>query len=130
MGYDISMTEDFMNIFIYVLLGLTAGALSGILGIGGGIIVIPALVFFFSMPQLTAQGTTLAMMLPPIGLLAAWTYYRHGYVDVTAAAFICAGFLIGGLFGAKLAVALPGDIIKKIFGIFLFAVSLRMIFFK
>lgn len=104
--------------------------MSGLIGIGGGTIIIPALVYLFGLGQHQAQGTTLAIMIPPIGLLAAWTYWRHGYVNLSMAAFICLGFFLGGLFGAKIAVALPQDLLKKIFGLALLLISLRMIFSK
>jgi len=119
-----------MNIVLCLLLGLVAGVLSGILGIGGGIIIIPAMVFLFGMSQHTAQGTTLALMVPPIGLLAAWTYYKAGFVDLKVAAFICLGFFIGGLLGAESAVTIPEPILKKIFGTALLLVSLKMILGK
>lgn len=119
-----------MNIFLYILLGVVAGIFSGLIGIGGGIIIVPALVLLFGLSQHTAQGTTLALMVPPIGLLAALAYYKQGYVDLKMAAFICIGFFIGGLLGAKFAVGIPEAILKKIFGIVLLAVSARMIFFK
>ncbi len=77
-----------MNILCYLILGSVAGALSGALGIGGGIIIVPSLVLLFGLSQHTAQGTTLALMVPPIGLLAAWTYYKQGFVDIKIAAFI------------------------------------------
>jgi len=118
------------NIFLYLLLGLAAGTLSGLIGIGGATVIIPALVLLFGMTQYTAQGTTLAMMVPPIGVLAAWMYYQKGYVDLKIAGFMCIGFLIGGLLGAKFAIGIPEHILKKMFGIFLLIVSLRMIFFK
>jgi uncharacterized protein len=82
------------------------------------------------MSQHQAQGTTLAMLIPPIGLLAAWTYYRAGYVDVPAAAYICLGFVVGGLIGAKVATNLPSPVLQKIFGIALLLISLKMIFSK
>jgi uncharacterized membrane protein YfcA len=119
-----------MNIFLYLLLGLVAGIFGGLLGIGGGIILIPAMVFLFGMSQHTAQGTTLALMVPPIGLLAAWAYYKQGFVDLKVAAFICLGFFIGGLLGAKFAVEIPEPILKKVFGIVMLGVSLKMILGK
>jgi uncharacterized membrane protein YfcA len=119
-----------MSIFLYMLLGLVAGILSGLIGIGGGIIIVPALVLLFGLSQHTAQGTTLALMIPPIGLLAALAYYKQGFVDLKIAAFICVGFFIGGLLGAKFAIGIPETTLKKIFGIVLLAVSIRMIFFK
>ncbi len=117
-----------MTNLLFVSLGLLAGALSGLLGIGGGILVVPALVFFFGLTQQQAQGTTLAMMVPPIGILAAWTYYRYGLVDIKAAAFLCIGFFFGGFFGAKLAASLSNPVLEKIFGAFLLLVSLKLIF--
>ncbi|MCK5225957.1 MAG: sulfite exporter TauE/SafE family protein [Planctomycetes bacterium] len=119
-----------MTIFLYLLLGITAGVFSGLVGIGGASIIIPALVLGFGLSQHLAQGTALALMVPPIGLLAAWTYYKSGFVDFKIAAFICIGFFIGGLVGAKFAVVIPEAIIRKIFGVVLFIVSLRMIFAK
>jgi uncharacterized membrane protein YfcA len=118
------------NIGLYLLLGLIAGIASGLIGIGGGIIIIPALVFLFGMSQHTAQGTTLAFLVPPVGILAAWTYYQKGYVDLKIAGFMCLGFILGGLIGAKIAVGIPDYILKKIFGVFFLVISLRMIFFK
>jgi uncharacterized membrane protein YfcA len=118
------------NILLYLLVGLTAGVLSGLIGIGGGVIIIPALILMFGLSQHTAQGTTLALMVPPIGILAAWTYYKAGFVDLKIAAFICIGFLIGGFFGAQFAVGIPEHILKKIFGIFLLIISLKMILLK
>jgi uncharacterized membrane protein YfcA len=119
-----------MNIFLYVLLGVIAGILSGLIGIGGGIIIVPALVLLFGLSQHSAQGTTLALMVPPIGLLAAWTYYKTGFVDLKIAGLICIGFFLGGLIGAKFATKIPDDILRKIFGIALLLASLRMIFYK
>lgn len=111
----------------YMALGLVAGVLSGLVGIGGGIVIVPALVVLFGFTQHTAQGTTIALMIPPIGILAAWAYYNHGYVDLTAAAIICLGFLLGGYFGAKLAVSLPKFYLEKIFGLTLLLISLKML---
>jgi len=119
-----------MNVFFYLLLGLIAGTLSGLIGIGGAIIIIPSLVILFGLSQHTAQGTTLALMVPPIGLLAAWTYYKQGFVDFKIAGLICLGFFFGGLVGAKFATDIPEDILRKIFGVILLVSSLKMIFFK
>jgi hypothetical protein len=116
------------DMLLYILLGLVAGALSGLIGIGGGIVVIPALVFLFGLSQHQAQGTTLALLVPPIGLLAAWTYYSHGYVDLRIAGLLCVGFFVGGLLGAKLAVGLSGPVLEKLFGVALLLISLKMIF--
>jgi hypothetical protein len=117
-----------VNVIIIIILGLIAGVLGGLLGIGGGIIIIPALIFLFGFSQHMAQGTTLALMVPPIGLLAAWQYYKQGYVDLKIAGLICVGFFVGGFFGAKFANQIPDQILRKVFGVFLLLISLRMIF--
>ncbi len=83
------------NIIAYLLLGLAAGILSGLVGIGGGILIVPALVFLFGFSQQQAQGTTLALLVPPIGILAAWTYYQTRLCQFTSRAFIAAGFIVG-----------------------------------
>ena len=119
-----------MNVFLYLLLGLVTGIFSGLIGIGGAIIIIPSLVLLFGLSQHTAQGTTLALMVPPIGLLAAWTYYKQGFIDFKIAGLICLGFFFGGLVGAKFATEIPDDILRQIFGGRLLASSLRMIFYK
>lgn len=112
-----------------VLLGLMAGIFSGLVGVGGGVIIVPALVFLFGLSQESAQGTTLALMVPPVGILAAWTYYKHGYVDVKVAVLICLGFLIGGLLGSRFAVDLPAITLQRIFGISLLLLGVKMLFF-
>ena len=115
---------------VSIILGLITGVASGFLGIGGGIILIPALIYIFGLTQHQAQGTTLALMIPPIGLLAALQYYREGNVKLGLAGFICLGFFFGGLIGAIFAHKVPEPILKKIFGIFMLIVSLKMIFSK
>lgn len=115
---------------LFILLGLLAGTFSGVVGLGGGVVIVPALVFLFGLSQQQAQGTTLALLVPPIGILAAYTYYQQGYVDLKIAALICIGFILGGWIGAKIAVNLPQDILKKVFAISLFFISLKMFFSK
>lgn len=122
--------RDTMDTFLLILVGLAAGILSGLLGIGGGILIVPCLVFIFGLSQHTAQGTTLALMIPPIGLLAAWTYYKQGHVDIRMAALICLGFFVGGLFGAKLAGLINGALLQKLFGVALLITALKMILAK
>lgn len=112
----------------FLLLGTLAGIVSGLIGIGGGVLITPALIFLFKFSQHQAQGTTLALLVPPIGLLAAWTYYQQGYVDLKAAVLICLGFFLGGLLGAKFAVSVPDHILEKIFGTTLIAIGLKMFF--
>jgi uncharacterized membrane protein YfcA len=119
-----------MQVFLFLMVGVAAGVLSGFIGIGGGIIIIPALVLLFGFSQHLAQGTTLALMVPPIGLFAAWIYYKAGFVDLKAAAIICIGFVIGSLLSAKFATGIPEPILRKVFGGILLLVSLKMIFAK
>jgi uncharacterized membrane protein YfcA len=116
--------------FLYLLLGFIAGTFSGLIGIGGGTIIVPALIFLFGMSQHLAQGTTLALLVPPIGFLAAWTYYKQGYVDLRIAALICMGFFFGGLLGAKIATRLSNILLERVFGVALLLISLKMIFAK
>lgn len=119
-----------MNIALLLLLGLITGCFSGFLGIGGAIIMIPALVYFFGLNQHLAQGTTLALMVPPIGLLAAWQYWRNGHVNLHIAIWVAVGFFVGGLVGALLANRVPDILLRKIFGVFLALIALKMIFSK
>jgi uncharacterized membrane protein YfcA len=119
-----------MSQLLFVLLGLVAGVFGGMMGLGGGIIIIPALVYLFGFSQHQAQGTSLLIMVPPITLLAAWQYYSKGHVRLDVAGFICLGFLVGGLIGANFAQGISGPMLKKIFGGVLFLVSMRMILSK
>lgn len=117
-----------MSIFLTIFVGLAAGIAGGFLGIGGGIIMVPALVLFFGMTQHQAQGTVLATMVPPIGLLAAMKYYYAGNVKIKIAVFLCLGFFVGGLLGAQGAHYISETLLKRIFGIVLFFISIRLIF--
>ena len=119
-----------MNAIIYIMLGIVAGILGGMFGIGGGTILIPAFVFLLGLTQHQAQGTTLAIMVPPIGLLAAWRYYHSGNVKLNIAAYVCLGFFFGGLLGAHLIQNVPELALKKLFGIYLAFIALKMIFGK
>lgn len=116
-----------MYILSCILVGLAAGTVGGLVGLGGGIIMIPAMIYLFGMSQHMAQGTSLAVMLPPIGLLAALEYYRHGNADLKVAGLICLGFFFGGYFGARLANALPNLSLQRVFAIALLLISLRML---
>jgi hypothetical protein len=115
------------TVILYVLLGITAGTLSGLIGIGGGVIIVPALVFVFGLSQHAAQGTTLALLVPPIGILGAWTYWKQGDVDIRIAAFICLGFLLGSLLGARVATQLPNLLLGRIFGGATVLIGLKML---
>jgi len=114
----------------YILLGLMTGLCAGFLGIGGGLIMIPALVYIYGLTQHQAQGTSLAVMIPPITFLAALRYYQSGNVKVGMAAFIACGFVLGGLIGAHYVQYIQGAVLRKIFGGALLLASLRMIFMK
>jgi hypothetical protein len=116
------------NIVLYITLGLAAGALSGMIGIGGGVIIVPALVLLFGLSQQQAQGTTLAMLIPPVGVLAAYAYYRQGLVNLEIAGFICVGFFFGSFLGARIATGLSNATLEKIFGVALLAIAVKMLF--
>ena len=122
-----------MNITILLLLiltGLVTGAFAGIMGLGGGLIMIPALVFIFGFSQQQANGTSLAVMLPPIGLFAAWNYYKAGYVNLKYALIIAVAFMIGSYFSSAWATKIPELTLRKIFSITLFLLAIKMFFTK
>ena len=119
-----------MQWLAFIFLGLLAGLLSGFMGVGGGILIIPALVYFFKLTQHQAQGTSLAVLVPPIGLLAAWRYYASGNVKLGIAALICLGFVFGGWIGAVVADKLPDLLLKRCFGALLLFFAVRMLLGK
>lgn len=112
---------------LYIATGVLAGTFSGFFGLGGGIIVVPLLVLLFGFSQHAAQGTSTAMMIPPIGLFAAWVYLKNGHVNLPAAIALCIGFTFGALWGARLAELVAEPVLRKIFGLFLLATSLRLL---
>ncbi len=116
------------TIIILIIIGVAAGILSGLVGVGGGLIIVPALVYFVAFSQKAAQGTSLGILLLPVGILAVLQYYQKGYVDIKVVLIVSAGFLIGGWLGSKLAVSLPVATIKKIFAIFMLLTALKMLF--
>ncbi len=118
------------DIILLIVIGLMAGIVGGTLGVGGGIIIVPALVFFFGMTQHMAQGTSLAVLLFPVGLFAVLNYYKKGYVNFKFALILIAAFLLGSYIGSALSVNIPDRILKKIFGLLMLVVSVRMIFGK
>ncbi len=115
-----------MTYIIAIGIGAAAGLASGLMGIGGGVIIIPALVFMLGFDQHMAQGTSLAAMVPPIGLLAAYVYYKSGHVNIPAAALIAAGFILGGMIGAKVVINIDDGVLRKVFGIVLLLLAVRM----
>ncbi|MFA4889289.1 MAG: sulfite exporter TauE/SafE family protein [Candidatus Omnitrophota bacterium] len=119
-----------MSPLFYLFIGLVSGVFGGMFGVGGASIMVPAMVLFSGLNQHQAQGTALAALLPPVGILAVLRYYQAGNVKVSIAAFICLGFLFGGYFGAGLVQHIPSLILKKMFGVFLLAIALNMIFKK
>jgi uncharacterized protein len=118
------------TILILIMIGIMAGVFGGLFGIGGGLIMIPALVFFLNTDQHLAQGTSLAVMLPPIGLLAAYNYYKAGQVNIWYAVIIATAFIAGGYFGSKIALNLSETTMKRVFGVFLLLYALKLIFTK
>lgn len=116
-----------MNMIIFLVLGLCAGIVSGLIGIGGGIVIVPALVYIFGFSQHMAQGTTLAMLIPPIGILAALSYFKSGHVNLPVAGLLCLGFVLGGYLGARFAISFPEAILRKVFGVCLLCVAGYMI---
>ncbi len=119
---------DTVTMLILVLIGLVAGIVSGMVGLGGGIIIIPALIYLLGLDQHTATGTSLALMLPPIGLLAAINYYKTGHLNLTYAIVIAVAFFFGGYFGSKLALVIPEALMRKIFAVGLLLFAIRMFF--
>jgi uncharacterized membrane protein YfcA len=105
-----------LSYFGFLLIGAFTGAIAGMFGIGGGVFVIPAMVYLFGFSQKAATGTSLAMLLPPIGLLAFLEFYRSGYVNVAAAILLIAGFVAGSWLSAGYTVALPDLLLKRLFG--------------
>lgn len=114
---------------LLLLIGLLAGILSGLVGVGGGIIVVPALIFFVGFTQKEAQGTSLGLLLLPIGILAVLNYYNKGLIDVKVVGAMAVGFLLGGFLGSKLALAISEDAVKKIFAVVLFYTGFKMLGF-
>jgi uncharacterized membrane protein YfcA len=117
-----------MSNALFVAIGLCAGVLSGLFGIGGGILVIPALMLLAKFPAQTATGTSLAMFLLPIGALGAWAYYKEGHVRVVPALLIALGIFLGAYVGARLALRMSPLALKRAFALFLIVVSARMWF--
>lgn len=114
-------------VLILILIGLFAGMLSGLIGVGGGIIIVPCLIYFLGFNQYEAQGTSLGLLLLPIGILAVINYYNKGYIDVKYVAIMAVSFVIGGWLGSKVSLVLSEDALKKIFAIILFYTAFKML---
>jgi len=113
--------------WLMLLVGLAVGVVSGIVGIGGGILFVPALIFFAGMSQHKAQGTSLGALLAPVGIFAFWEYYRKGNADLKVALILAVGFLVGGYFGAAGAQHIPELWLRRIFAVTLLAVGGKML---
>ena len=118
------------QIITLLFIGLAAGIMSGMLGIGGGIIVVPLLVYFLGFSQQAAQGTSLGLLLPPLGILAVLNYYKAGFVDLKAVVIMSLTFLLGSYLSSKFVVNIPESIVKKIFAVFLLFYSAKLFFGK
>ncbi len=124
------MRMSITTVLILVLIGLAAGILSGFAGVGGGVIIIPALIMLLGMSQFEAQGTSLAMMIPPIGILAAINYYKDGYINWKYALILAIFFVVGGYLGSKLALSISQSMVKKSFAVFIILIGVKMFFDK
>jgi len=120
---------DVQIILILLLIGVAAGMLGGMVGVGGGIIIVPALVYFLGMSQMNAQGTSLALIMLPVGLLGVLQYHKQGYVDFKIVMVIAAGFVLGSFFGSKISLSLPQETVKKFFAVLMILIAVKMLFF-
>lgn len=114
-------------IITLVIIGLASGMLSGLVGVGGGIIIVPALVFFLGFSQLQAQGTSLGLLLLPVGILAVMNYYQKGHIDLKVVGIMSVAFVLGGYLGSKIALVISEALIKKIFAVLLFYTAIKML---
>src|SRR5215204_4068169 len=114
-------------VLILVIIGLAAGMLSGLIGVGGGIIVVPALVYFLGFSQHEAQGTSLGLLLLPVGILAVLNYYKQGHIDLKVIAIMSIAFVLGGWLGSKLSLVLSELLVKRIFAVILFYAAFKML---
>jgi uncharacterized protein len=119
---------DIQMILMVILVGIAAGIMGGLVGVGGGIIIVPALVYLLGFSQKTAQGTSLGLIMLPVGILGVLQYYKQGHVDFKVVGLLAIGFLIGSYFGSKVALRLPQDAVKKIFAVFMIIMAIKMLF--
>jgi|ERR1700694_575089 len=114
-------------ILILIMIGLFAGVLSGLVGVGGGIIVVPALIYFLNFTQHQAQGTSLGLLLLPVGILAVMNYYHKGFIDIKVVGIMAIAFVVGGWLGSKVALTVSEEAVKKIFAVLLFYTAFKML---
>jgi len=115
------------TVLLLLAIGVAAGILSGLVGVGGGLIIVPALIFFLGFTQHQAQGTSLGLLLLPVGILAVINYYNKGNIDIKVVGVMSIAFVLGGWVGSKIALALPQETVRKIFAIFLFYTAFRLL---
>ena len=120
---------EIQTILIIIMVGLAAGMLSGLVGVGGGIIIVPSLVYFIGFSQKTAQGTSLAMIMLPVGIFGVMQYYKQGHVDFRIVGLLAIGFLAGSFFGSKIALSISQETLKKVFAILMIVIAVKMLFF-
>ncbi|MBS1509947.1 MAG: sulfite exporter TauE/SafE family protein [Bacteroidetes bacterium] len=119
---------DIQTILIAMVIGIAAGMLSGLVGVGGGIIIVPALVYLIGFSQTQAQGTSLGVLLLPVGILGVLQYYKQGYIDLKVVGYLSIGFVVGGYFGSKIALSISQETAKKIFAILMVIIAVKMLF--
>lgn len=119
---------DIQTILIIILVGIAAGMLSGLVGVGGGIIIVPALVYFIGFSQKTAQGTSLALIMLPVGILGVLQYYKQGHIDWKIVGLLAVGFVAGSFFGSKLALSISQETLKKVFAVLMIIIAIKMLF--
>jgi uncharacterized membrane protein YfcA len=119
---------DIQTILIIILIGIAAGILGGLVGVGGGIIIVPSLIYFIGFSQKTAQGTSLGLIMLPVGILGVLQYYKQGHVDFRVVGILAVGFLAGSYFGSKIALSLPQETVKKVFAILMILIAVKMLF--
>lgn len=118
-----------MLTLIYLLIGLVSGSLTAIVGTGAGLVIIPALIYFAHFSSKTAIGTSLALLLPPVGVFAAYTYWKHGAVNIKAGVLIILGFMVGSFILSRYAVSLPSGLLTRAFGLAAIVIGIKMLFF-
>ena len=120
---------DTQTLLIIIMVGIAAGILGGLVGVGGGIIIVPALVYFLGFSQKTAQGTSLGLIMLPVGILGVLQYYKQGHVDFKVVGILAIGFLIGSYFGSKISLSLSQETVKKVFAALMVLIAIKMFFF-
>jgi uncharacterized protein len=116
-----------MTYLLLLAIGLGAGVLAGMFGIGGGLVIVPALIFLVKLSEAEAIGTSLAALIPPVGLLGAVEYYRSGHINLRYAALVAAGLFVGAYFGARITIALPDLLLRRLFAALLIVLGVRML---